>query len=256
MSDVVAFAYVQARVQACLGRRPGPDTWRHLKAIGEFTPFLERARTTELRPWVAHLSSATPAQEIERSLRQQLRGVIETVASWMPSPWQPSVRWTGVLMDLPAIYALVKGDPMQEWMRSEATLEPYLDRDPAVRKEVLRSGPLGPYLTNWESGPALRDAWLAAWRALWPERGTRGAASLEELVGIFVMHLARFSELLPSDTWEARQALGGRLGRLFRRALLEPAAAFAYLALVALDVERLRGELVSRRLFARQEISG
>jgi len=34
-----------------------------------------------------------------------------------------------------------------------------------------------------------------------------------------------------------------------RRAMLDPAAAFAYLALIALDLERLRGELLRRAAF-------
>jgi hypothetical protein len=38
--------------------------------------------------------------------------------------------------------------------------------------------------------------------------------------------------------------------REFRAGLLAPAAVFAHLAMEALDLERLRAELVRRRLFA------
>jgi hypothetical protein len=40
-----------------------------------------------------------------------------------------------------------------------------------------------------------------------------------------------------------------RLVRLFRRSALDPAAAFIYLAVACLDLERLRGELLRRAIF-------
>jgi hypothetical protein len=42
---------------------------------------------------------------------------------------------------------------------------------------------------------------------------------------------------------------------LLRRATLEPAAAFIHVALCALDLERLRGELLSRLLFAQRQVA-
>jgi hypothetical protein len=51
------------------------------------------------------------------------------------------------------------------------------------------------------------------------------------------------------DGWPLRRTLQARLTLLFRRAMLDPAAAFAYLALTALDLERLRGELLRRAAF-------
>jgi hypothetical protein len=42
---------------------------------------------------------------------------------------------------------------------------------------------------------------------------------------------------------------------LLRRAALHPAAAFIHLALCALDLERLRAELVRRIVFARWVVS-
>jgi hypothetical protein len=47
----------------------------------------------------------------------------------------------------------------------------------------------------------------------------------------------------------ARRALSSRLIALYRRAMLDPAAVFIFLALSALDIERLRGELVRRAIF-------
>ncbi len=59
-------------------------------------------------------------------------------------------------------------------------------------------------------------------------------------------HLADFRNPATRDGETLRRALAARLTLLFRRAMLDPAAAFIYLALVAQDGERLRGELVRR----------
>ena len=45
------------------------------------------------------------------------------------------------------------------------------------------------------------------------------------------------------------RTLQARLAPWLRRAAAEPAAAFVHLALCALDLERLRGELLRRALF-------
>jgi hypothetical protein len=47
----------------------------------------------------------------------------------------------------------------------------------------------------------------------------------------------------------ARAALSAQLTRLYRRCSCEPAAAFAYLGLALVDLERLEGELARRALF-------
>jgi hypothetical protein len=44
------------------------------------------------------------------------------------------------------------------------------------------------------------------------------------------------------------------LQRLFRRHPVEPVALFSYLALLGLDLERLRGGLVERAVFAPVEV--
>jgi hypothetical protein len=52
-----------------------------------------------------------------------------------------------------------------------------------------------------------------------------------------------------------RRALQARLSLLLRRATLEPAAAFIHLALSALELERLRGELLVRKLFMNAKVA-
>ena len=58
-----------------------------------------------------------------------------------------------------------------------------------------------------------------------------------------------FMEEAPGSAWRQRQQLAARLGVLFRAFRYQPAAVFSHLLLVALDVERLRGDILQRRLF-------
>ncbi len=62
-------------------------------------------------------------------------------------------------------------------------------------------------------------------------------------------HLAAFHDRTVRDGWPLRRTLQARLTLLFRRAMIDPAAAFIFLALAALDLERLRGEILRRVIF-------
>ena len=84
---------------------------------------------------------------------------------------------------------------------------------------------------------------LAAWRREWWRRAPRAAGRdgpLRTLGRSLAQHRAA--------RVEPRRALCLRLEALYRRATLDPAAAFVFLALSALDYERLRGELMVRAL--------
>jgi hypothetical protein len=55
--------------------------------------------------------------------------------------------------------------------------------------------------------------------------------------------------------WTSRRTLVQQARFLFRRHSGEPAAAFAYLTLVALALEKLRGDLTRRSLFPLPEVA-
>jgi hypothetical protein len=71
-------------------------------------------------------------------------------------------------------------------------------------------------------------------------------------------HVAAFAALPAEATAASRERLGERVRRQLHDAAGQPAALFAYLLLVALDLERLRGEFVLRaagRALAEAEVS-
>ena len=82
-----------------------------------------------------------------------------------------------------------------------------------------------------------------------------GDEGLEELAKLFADHLAHFRIALPHEASALRRGFEARLLALLRRRPVQAAAAFAWLALAALDLERLRGEIERRIAFPAARIA-
>jgi hypothetical protein len=254
--------YAQARLQARYGQRGDEPLWVQIRSARGFGAVLETLRASPLRRWVTAIPVDADADEIELRLRAELRSAIAEVASWMPDEWHSALLWTTHLVDLPAIARLASGERPLPWMRRDAVLQQYAETDADVRRAALRNGPLAAVVQAIEAqsaeGAARRSAtaeavaravWLDEWRRRWPDPASEDAAALDELVRLFERHLPRFTELGAEEAWALRLDLATQLATRFRRHALTPVAAFAYLALVALDLERLRGQLVVRATF-------
>ena len=83
----------------------------------------------------------------------------------------------------------------------------------------------------------------------------RTTPALDELAQLVAGHLARFRIALPHEASALRRAFEARLLAFFRRHPVQAAAAFAWLALAALDLERLRGEIERRLAFPAARIA-
>ena len=88
-------------------------------------------------------------------------------------------------------------------------------------------------------------AWVRAWHAEWERRLPEPPDQAD----------AAFAAAAAGQGWLLRRSLQARLSLLLRRATLEPAAAFIHIALCALDLERLRGELLGRALFVQGRVA-
>lgn len=115
------FELAQARSQARHGQRLAEATWRRLGASSSFGHFLEAARGTALRRWVAHLSTASAPAEIEQTLREDWARQVAEVASWVPERWRPAVAW---LEAAPAVALGAAGMPAREWVARFRALWP------------------------------------------------------------------------------------------------------------------------------------
>ena len=261
MIGALPIEYAQARLQARHGERADERLWHQLHGARSFAALLESARGSTLHPWVAAIAADATVDEIELGLRGAFRAHVAEVARWLPEAWQPAALWTVYLVDLPAIVQLARGEAPLPWMRRDPALQVYAEPDADARRAALRAGPLGAIVQALEresaeatarraaGGAVARRMWLEAWRRLWPWPTGDDAAALEGMARLVETHLVHLLERPVDDAWASRRALAAQLASRFRRHALRPPAAFAYLGLVALDLERLRAELVSRAAF-------
>jgi hypothetical protein len=238
--------YAHARLGARFGERPDELAWRRIEMIRDIGAMLDATRGSPLGAWIAGLGPDADAHAVELALRAHLRQRVMAIAAWMPPPWRASVEWCALCMDLPVLQHLARGGRVPPWLRD----------DPLGA--ALREGDGG----HADGGPRFLlaagkrdpDRIAAIWRAEWHRRLPVPVASaplLADLVRVLGEHATAFRQPWQVEGGSLRRALHVRLTRLFRRALLDPAAAFIFLALSALDRERLRGEILRRVVFPR-----
>jgi hypothetical protein len=244
------FAYLQARLQARYGCLPAEEEWERLSGTRSLSAFLEEARMGALNDWIKGFSSQSDVHDLEAAVRRVYRETVAQVASWVPKPWREAVVWTGWLPLLPLLDHVARGEPMPGWVARDHELQTLLEEHGSLSLPYLRR--TGAAVFSSPDRP-LAAIWTAQWRCRWPRCGGEARVNMDTLVKLVDDHSAAFLHAPPEGTWVARRGLRGRLRVLFHQRLLQPVNAFIYLALVALDLERLRAGLVTRALFAEQE---
>ena len=245
--SVGSLEYAHARLAARYGERPDELAWRRIEHLRELAALLDTGRLTAFGRWLRGIDSTSTPQEIECALRERFRALVAEVADWMPDEWRPAILWCALLVDLPAIQHLARGGATQPWMRDDEALRPLADL--AAAGFGAPGGPLSPLAAAWSEPTRVLSLWRAEFRRRLPASCADDGSLLDELARVLLAHIAAFHEPAMRDGWPLRRALQARLGLLFRRATLDPAAAFIFLAIAALDLERLRGELVRRAAF-------
>jgi hypothetical protein len=250
MSSASRFAYAQARLQARVAGLPTDADWERLAAARGLSGFLEEARAGSLRVWVKPFSGQSDTHDIEIGLRIVFREEVAAVVEWLPQRWREAVGWTRWLVLLPLFEHLARGGATPAWLKRDHDLAALLDQAANLDRERLGRAGAGLLLAQGGDPAA---AWVAEWRRRWPAGDAKSLRNLESLQALIARHLEDFRQARRETAWELRRRLRARLGLLFHRRLLEPAAAFIYLGLALLDLERLRAELVARALFAAGE---
>ena len=249
MSNPPRWRYVQARLQARHGERLTEDDWRALDAARSFDHYLDRARATPLRRFVDRLNASMTSHTIERLLGTAWRDYVAEVASWLEGDWQAAAQWVGYAPDLPIVEAILRDD-VPAWLKDDARWVGFTEGGTAQRLAHLEKSPFAPLVAAPDRAAGLASNWTAHWRILWPALGKADARVLSELARIAAAHLTQLTASQPPDTSAPhRLEFAKHLTRLFRRHAASPVAVFSHLALIALDLERLRGGLVRRRLF-------
>lgn len=246
------YAYAQVRLQARHGDRADETVWRRLQGTGDVANYLLVAEQTVLKPWLAGLHPGSSSHEIESTLRQMFRRHTDEVAHWVPAQWSVAVRWVRRLMDLPILNHLLAGEPVPSWLLEDPDLRQFAIEDADLRNAAFLESDCAPLVKTWRPEMPVLHAWIAHWRTLWPD--SRSAKpGLERLSGL----LSRQTDALCHEPAVAmdvlRAAWTQELVMVFRSYSGQPAASFAHLALTAIDMERLRGDLVRRKLFPEQK---
>lgn len=249
MTGAGSVEYAHARIWARHGQRPDEALWRRMEATREFAAVLELARGSALAGWLECVSAGASLHAIEAAVRRHWRERVAEVASWMPGNWGPSIEWCAVLADLPALQHLARGAAPPAWMTRDPDLRLLLEGH-AAGEPALRA-----LLDSAQADPGQL---LALWRVEWQQRLPHGDGRRDleaRLLPLLAAHAAAFAAPQAVDGWAMRRALQGRLVLLLRQTLVQPVTAFIYLALSALDVERLRGELLRRRAFPQRWVT-
>ena len=234
-------AFAQARLQARHGAMPDEHAWHALEASRTAAHYLALARSGPLARWVEGMGDDADLHRIERELRGRWRRYVDEVARWQTPAWRDATRWFGVLVELPLVAGLLRGDERARaaWPELPA------NADVGARAEVLRSAGYAPLAALPQDGGArtLTATWLAEWRRRLPPGAERDRA-LSAPVEWLVPRLRDEAAARAAAVEPVRRALV----KLFRRHAFSPVATYAHLALVALDVERLRGGVAARSL--------
>jgi hypothetical protein len=250
VSTPAAFSYVQARAQARLATLPRESDWQRLEAARTLSAFLEDARATALKPWVAGLSGSSDAHDIDRGIRAVFRAETEAAARWVPEGWRAAVRWVQWLPGLLVIGLALRSGGLPDWVARDPGLASLLGPQGELERAALDAAGLRPCVEAIVAGGDLTEAWLEGWRSRCPPVGGTARRSLDRMAATLLDHRREFLAAAPERTWHLRRELDHRLRHLFHVFLRQPAGLFVYLALVALGLERLRAALVSRTLFA------
>lgn len=239
MSDA-RLAYATARIRARHSRRPGATQWGALEASRSADHYVAALRVGAwLRVPEADVGRDPDARE--RWLRRTWREACEEVAGWYPPRWRSALRWLAVLPDLDALEHLRAGGALPPWATGEAvfTAVARADGDYAARFD---GGVLAPLTAGWRAAAPLRNTWRSHWWTTMPndEDARRRIAALETDV----------REAATLAAAPRRERLERAALRTLRRSGTGPAAGFAHLLLVALQLERVRGGLAVRSLGA------
>jgi hypothetical protein len=231
------FEYGLARLHARLAWRASEPTWQRLHAARGLPALLDVARGTTLAPYVAGVAANATLLQIDLAFQTQLRSRIDEVAGWMPAAWQPAARWTATLLDLPA----------QLHKRNDGRSSHAPDRVPdsaSAAEQGAHNARPAPVRQLALLHPALA-AWLHAWQLRWPTACPALAAWSQRLAA----DVTTLAAADPATAPALRAQLATRLAsELHARAAAPQIAPFAFLALLALDLKRLRGECVRARL--------
>lgn len=249
MTERPRLAYAQARILARMSRLPAEADWQRLASARTLSAYLEEARTTGLGDWVRAFSGLSQSHELERGCRALARESARVTADWAPPSWRAAIEWVGWLPWLPLLEHLARGDRVPDWAAMDDQLRVLSDPGGLVDPRGLMAAGLADLIADGDPSE-VGARWQAAWRERWPGCRQQCRHDLEGLATLLQRHLDAFRSGSSAAAWGLREALRERLCSHLHQHLIQPVALFGYLAILFLDLERLRGALVGRAVFS------
>ena len=248
--------YAHARLHARHGQRAATrPTWRRIEVIREFAPLLEGAQASALRPWLVGITADSSAHQVEATLRDRWRALVDERAAWMPSSL---AACAAVVQGAARSGAAAASGARRRARRLDARrqhLARAVRRAAAGARRAAGGRAVRALAAAWSTPQSLRRAWHDEWRRRLPQPRRDAGDMLQQLWRAAARASPGVRCSRAGEGWLLRGALRARLSLLFRRAALQPAAAFIDLALCALDLERLRAELLRRAVVPRWQVS-
>jgi len=251
---VFGFGYMQARVQSRYAQLASNLLWSQLDAIDEFSAYLEESRVTSLSPLISGISAQSNSHDIDLAFRHVFLHQVIELSTWMPQVWHSAIDWLQWLPDIPLLSYLLNEQSPLNWMYHDKYLSLMLENQELSVAEAMTETGGGCLLAQGTSSASMLSMWLQQWPILWPAGSQQFARGIDVLIELLQENQIHFEALSSQEAWKSRDELQITLRIFFRRHLLQPATAFAYLALMSLQLERLRAELLQRLLFSEQRL--
>jgi hypothetical protein len=250
MNAAPRLAYAQARVQARLADLPAEQEWERLASARTLSAYLEEARSTGFAGWVRAFSGLSQPHDLERGCLTIARESVRITADWAPAGWRPAIEWLVWLPTVSVLEHLARDLPLPEWVAANDPLRALVTTEGGLDRQAVAAAGLSDLLATGRP-EQVGAAWAAAWRARWPHCGGRCRHQMAELVQVVHDHLDAFRRGSSAAAWGARRTLRARLRILLHLRPVQPVVLFAYLGILFIDLERLRGALLSRAVFER-----
>jgi len=251
MTGIAGMAYAQARIQSRYGSRADAAVWLKLQNIHDLGSYLQTAQQTPLRHWILGISATHSSHEIELTLRQKYRGHIDEVANWVPASWRRPLHWLKRIHDLPAMQYLATGGIPLDWMKKDPALADFTDGSQDARVQAMREAGCASLVDALHREGTLLEGWMCEWHRIRPRSKyhDRGFRDLERLIDQLILsqtHTHSRDDVPAADY----DAISNQFRRIFRRHAFQPVSVFAYLAIIMIDLHRIRSDLIQRHFFA------
>jgi hypothetical protein len=168
MAHEGSLEYALARVHARHGRRMSEAAWRQLESSRDASHFFDAVRGTPLADWVGSLEPTHDCHVIERTLRDEWRRRVESVALWHPREWQAWIAWSAWLPTLSLLAQLARPEPAPGWLLADSVCGPIASGTPAERAAGMKQTALAPLGAAVRGEVSPGQAWLAYWLTLMP----------------------------------------------------------------------------------------